>query len=189
MVAINLGRLPPLLKPEICNAHCFAVIGYYSTREKNRCFSKYRLTRSIGMRDEGSFWVKALHFSHTFGGYWSSCKASRILWVISKFRWVYLTIKILRSYLGRWASNPNLQVVFTHASHVCSQHSFGLPLRMYGMYRTHFDHARLDLLPLVIWSRVFWPSVTWNLRKAQRWSKSVLTFERCLPHSVTFGYH
>ena len=46
--------------------------------------------------------------------------------------------------------NPNLQVVITHASHVRSQHSFGLPLRMYGMHRTHFDHARLDLLSLVI---------------------------------------
>ena len=27
----------------------------------------------------------------------------------------------------RGARNPNLQVVITHASHVCSQHSFGLP--------------------------------------------------------------
>ena len=55
----------------------------------------------------------------------------------------------------RGARNPNLQVVITHASHVCSQHSFGLPLRMYGMHRTHFDHARLDLLSLVILSRAF----------------------------------
>ena len=29
----------------------------------------------------------------------------------------------------------------------------------------HFDRAHLDLLWLVIWSRVFWPSVTWNLHK------------------------
>ena len=48
------------------------------------------------------------------------------------------------------ARNPNLQVVITHASHVCSQHSFGLPLRMNRMHRTQFDHARLGLLPLVI---------------------------------------
>ena len=54
---------------------------------------------------------------------------------------------------------------------------------------TQFDHARLDFPSLVIWSRVFWPSVTWNLRKAQRWNKSVLTFDRCRPHSVTFGYY
>ena len=39
-------------------------------------------------------------------------------------------------------------------SHVCSQHLFGLPLRMNGMYRMQFDHEHLDLLPLVIWSRV-----------------------------------
>ena len=56
-------------------------------------------------------------------------------------------------------------------------------------YGTQFDHARFDLLPLVIWSRVFWPSVTWNLRKAQRWSKSVWTSDRCRPHSLTFGYY
>ena len=33
----------------------------------------------------------------------------------------------------RGAHNPNLQVVITHASwlHVCSQHSFEVPLRMY----------------------------------------------------------
>ena len=32
----------------------------------------------------------------------------------------------------RGARNPNLQVVITQAWHVCSQHSFGLPLRMDG---------------------------------------------------------
>ena len=37
----------------------------------------------------------------------------------------------------RGARNPNLQVVITHASQGCSQHSFGLPLRMNGMHRTH----------------------------------------------------
>ena len=87
----------------------------------------------------------------------------------------------------KWAYNPNLLVVITHASHVCSQHSFGLPLRMYGMHRTHFDHGRLDFLPL-LWSRVFWPSVKRNLRKVKRWSKSILTFDCYCPHSVTFGY-
>ena len=56
------------------------------------------------------------------------------------------------------------------------------------MRRTQSDHTRLDLLPLVIWSRAFWPPVTWNLRKAQHLTKIVLTFNRCRPHSVTFGY-
>ena len=36
--------------------------------------------------------------------------------------------KFLRATRG--TRNPNLQVVITHASHVCRQHSFGLPLRM-----------------------------------------------------------
>ena len=34
------------------------------------------------------------------------------------------------------ARNPNLQIVIMNASHVCSQHSFGLPLRLNGMHRT-----------------------------------------------------
>ena len=66
---------------------------------------------------------------------------------------LYLVLCLLRA--TRRAPNPNLQVVITHALHVYSQHSFGLPLRMNGMYRTQFDHVRLDFLSLVIWSRVF----------------------------------
>ena len=50
--------------------------------------------------------------------------------------------------------NPHLQVIITHTSHVYSQHSFGLPLRMNGMHRTQF------------WSRALWLSATKNLRKA-----------------------
>ena len=48
------------------------------------------------------------------------------------------------------ARNSNLQVVITHALHVCSQHSFGLPLRINGMHTTQFDHLRLNLLSLAI---------------------------------------
>ena len=55
----------------------------------------------------------------------------------------------------RGARDPNFQVVIMHASHVCSQHLFGLPVRMCGMHRTQFDHTRLDLPLLVIWSRAF----------------------------------
>ena len=36
----------------------------------------------------------------------------------------------------RGARNVNLQAVIKHASHVCSQHSFGLPLRMKGLHKT-----------------------------------------------------
>ena len=72
------------------------------------------------------------------------------------------------------ARNRNLQVIIMHASHPCSQHSFGIPLRMYWMHKTHFDH-----------DPVFWLFVMWNLHKAQRWCKS----NRCCPYSVTFGYY
>ena len=76
------------------------------------------------------------------------------------------------------------------ALHVCSQHSFGLPLWINEMHRTQFDHACLDLLSLVIWSRVSrWLSVTWNLHKAHCWSKNVLTFDHCPLHSITVGYY
>ena len=76
------------------------------------------------------------------------------------------------------ARNPILQVVITHASHVCSQHSFGLPfIQMNEMHKTQFDHVCLDLLSPVIWSRVFWISDTWNLRKAQWCRESVALFD------------
>ena len=73
-----------------------------------------------------------------------------------------------------------MQVVITHASHVCSQLSFGLPLKMNGMHRTQFDHVRLDILSLVILSRetyakhsaggakAFWPSIVRDLKHRQR---------------------
>ena len=86
--------------------------------------------------------------------------------------------------------NPNIQVVITHASHVCSQHLFGLPLRMSGIHRTQFDHVCFDHLPLVIWSHVFWPSVTRNLLKTlTALEQKRLTLDHCRPHSVTFGYY
>ena len=37
-------------------------------------------------------------------------------------------IKLFRATRG--ARSRNVQVVISHASHVCSQHSFALPLRM-----------------------------------------------------------
>ena len=80
-------------------------------------------------------------------------------------------------------------LLFVHALHVCSRHLFGLPLRMNGMHITQFDYWCLGILSLVIWSRVVWPSVTRNLCKAQRWSKSALIFDHCCPHPVTFGYY
>ena len=64
--------------------------------------------------------------------------------------------ELLLFYLGRFlqakggARNPNLQVLIAHASHVCSQHSFGLPLRVNGMHIKQFDHSHLDRLSLGI---------------------------------------
>ena len=60
---------------------------------------------------------------------------------------------------------------------------------MNGIHRTQFDHERLNLLPLVIWSLVFWPSVTRNWRKAQHWNKSGWTFDCCHPYPLTFSYY
>ena len=48
------------------------------------------------------------------------------------------------------ARNPHFQVVVAHASLVCSQDSFGPPLRMHGMHKTQFDNECLDLLSLEI---------------------------------------
>ena len=83
------------------------------------------------------------------------------------------------------ARNFKLQVVIIHASHVCSQHSFGLPLRMNGTHRSlQLDHSHLGLLSLGIWY-----ACSDNLsNNAQRWTKSVFIFHRCCPHSLTFGY-
>ena len=51
----------------------------------------------------------------------------------------------------RGARNSNLQIVITHASHVCSKLSFRPLLRMNGMQRMQFDHT------------AFWPSIPHNL--------------------------
>ena len=58
---------------------------------------------------------------------------------------------------------------------------------MNGMHRTQFDHARLDLLS-PDHARVLAICPAYNLHEAQRWSESVLAFDRCRPHSITFGY-
>ena len=72
-----------------------------------------------------------------------------------------------------------------HRIYVASVNLFGLRLRMNGMHRMQFDHLCLDFLSLIIWSCMFWPSIMWMLHEAQHWSKSVLTVDRCRPHSVT----
>ena len=124
---------------------------------------------------------------------WPLKKRPLSLRTINQRKYV-LSTALLRSYesvfccCGRQEEPAILMsrlLLSTHHMYVVS-FRFELPLRMNGMHRTHFDHVRLDLQSLVILSRVFWPSVTWNVRKPQRWSK---TFDRYRPHSVTFGYY
>ena len=61
--------------------------------------------------------------------------------------YIFLTT-LLRATRG--AHNLNLQVVIVYAAHVCSRHSFGLPLRMNGIYRMQLDQSPLGLLSLGI---------------------------------------
>ena len=72
---------------------------------------------------------------------------------------------------------------------LCSQHLFGLLLRMNGMYRTQFGHTHLDPLPLVIWSCMVWTICHVKLRQSTALEQSVWTFDHCRLHSLTFDYH
>ena len=104
------------------------------------------------------------------------------------------TIKSVKNQLRatRGARNPNLQVVITHASHVYGQHSLGLPLRVSGIHKTPFDHARFDRLPRVSCSRVFDHLSSETYEKQSFGAKAfdfVWTSDRCRPHSVTCGYY
>ena len=80
----------------------------------------------------------------------SSCLQDGLHWVSGHLVTKSSRHQEIRISLTRGARKPNPQGVITHASHLCSQRSFGLPLRMNGMHITQFDHARLDLLLLVI---------------------------------------
>ena len=94
--------------------------------------------------------------------------------------------KLLQATTG--ARNRNLQVVITHASHVHSQHS----LRMYGVHKKQFDHARSDLLLLVVWSARVLNICQVKSRQStalEQLIMSLWTCDRCRPHSLTFGYY
>ena len=109
------------------------------------------------------YWLQAIFLLNSFFQ-----KLFRSSWLPQVWGTVWL-IKIILFFAGTWgACNPNHQVFIMHALHVCSQHSCGLPLRMSWMHWTQFDHTHWDLLSLVIWSHLFWLSVTWNFCKAER---------------------
>ena len=84
--------------------------------------------------------------------------------------------QLLRAKGG--ARNPNRQVAITHASHLF----VWTPTKNeWNAHRTHFDQERFGLLSIVIWSHVFYHLSGANLRKAQRWSKSVLDLRSLSP--------
>ena len=73
---------------------------------------------------------------------------------VFKLSHVNSTFALTVGHLNPTLNNP-AQVLIVHASHVSSQYSFGLPLRMNGMHKMQFDHVCINLLPLVLLSRVF----------------------------------
>ena len=132
----------------------------------------------------------------------------REILVQNSMDWFSPTGQVLKKlvYLLRWTTFPGLTGrKFGWMDRTCKCFSTilisRLLLRMHHMYlgsiRWDFHQecmeckecnlsSRLDLISLVIWSCVFWPSITWNLCKVQRWSKSVLTFDRYRPHYIMF---
>ena len=56
-------------------------------------------------------------------------------------------MRVKKGCTFRWDHKCGFFFVITHESRVCSQHSFGLPLRMNGMHKLQFDRARFDVLP------------------------------------------
>ena len=69
------------------------------------------------------------------GWLWYHCHYNEQTWW-SQFH-VFFSIK--------GSTGPNLQVAVTHVRQIYSQHSFGLPRRMNGMYRMQSGHARMNL--------------------------------------------
>ena len=54
-----------------------------------------------------------------------------------------LKLQVERSLWAKiGAQTPNLQGAITHTWHVCSQHSFGLPLRVNGEHKTQVTRSR-----------------------------------------------
>ena len=92
------------------------------------------------------------------------------------------------SWATREAHNPNLLVAFSHARQVCSQHSSGLPLKMYEIHRPHlitpvltFSHVKLAHSTEL--SRVGASAFCYSINIALDYS---LLHSQ---HSITFGYH
>ena len=86
---------------------------------------------------------------------------------------VFFIIFILLLRAPLVARNSNLQVVITHALHVCSQHLFGLPQRMSGM------HGEATCVLTIC-----------HVKPTQSIATEQNNFDlRSLLHSLTFGYY
>ena len=101
---------------------------------------------------------------------------------------------ILRPLLRatRGARNPNLQVVITHASHVCSQHLFGLPPIMDGVFTTQFDPSipsNLIARGLTIGQKKKNRSREIYVKHSLAMGKSVWISDLCRPHFLILGFH
>ena len=93
--------------------------------------------------------------------------------LISKHYQYFLLFFILLLRAPLVARNSNLQVVITHALHVCSQHLFGLPQRMSGM------HGEATCVLTIC-----------HVNPTQSIATEQNNFDlRSLLHSLTFGYY
>ena len=95
------------------------------------------------------FWVYCSHKMQSFRMFVMSVVRRKEVSVILKSR-----CKILFDSVPRlWTRDPR-------------------PIKYERNAQNAIYHAHLNILSLVIWSRVFWLSLTWNLLTAQPWSKS-----------------
>ena len=98
-------------------------------------------------------------------------------------------LKVLSlSRAARGARNPSLPVAFLHERHVCSQHSSGLPLKIYEIHKPHlitpvltFSHVKLAHSTEL--SRVGASAFCYSINIALDYS------HLHSQHSITFGYH
>ena len=88
-----------------------------------------------------------------------------------------INIKLLQATLV--TCNPNVQVVtmyFSCVAYMWPAFIWTSTKNVWNAQNTiNFDHACFDLLPCIIWSRVFWSSVKWNVPKRTALKKKCLT--------------
>ena len=67
-----------------------------------------------------------------------STRQKSIQWIVQLVSLIFICWIVIHPV------GSTIQCLNNQGQHVCSQHSFGLPLRIHGMRRTQFDHACLD---------------------------------------------